>query len=123
MLQNFESLVLVWLALGFLTFITLLKIPAPYGKFSKTNGFEGLDRYRLHDVEVMLVKWNNIPSLATIRKYLKLALQLGNGRCLLATEQGDTNIWYSTSRVDSVSVPFANFKAEDFCTIASLTAW
>ena len=73
------------------------------GKFSKTNGFEGLDRYRLHDVEVMLVKWNNIPSLATIRKYLKLALQLGNGRCLLATEQGDTNIWYSTSRVDSVS--------------------
>ena len=37
MLQNFESLVLVWLALGFLTFITLLKIPAPYGKFSKTS--------------------------------------------------------------------------------------
>ena len=37
MLQNFESLVLAWLALGFLTFITLLKIPAPYGKFSKTS--------------------------------------------------------------------------------------
>ena len=37
MLQNFESLVLIWLGLGFITFITLLKIPAPYGKFSKTN--------------------------------------------------------------------------------------
>ena len=37
MLQNFESLVLIWLGLGFFTFITLLKIPAPYGKFSKTN--------------------------------------------------------------------------------------
>jgi 3-oxo-5-alpha-steroid 4-dehydrogenase 1 len=37
MLQNFESLVLIWLSIGFITFITLLKIPAPYGKFSKTN--------------------------------------------------------------------------------------
>ena len=37
MLQNFESLVLIWLALGLITFIVLLKIPAPYGKFSKTN--------------------------------------------------------------------------------------
>ena len=37
MLQNFESLVLIWLGLGFITFITLLKIPAPYGKFSKTK--------------------------------------------------------------------------------------
>ena len=37
MLQNFESLVLIWLGIGFITFITLLKIPAPYGKFSKTN--------------------------------------------------------------------------------------
>ena len=37
MLQNFESLVLIWLGIGFMTFITLLKIPAPYGKFSKTN--------------------------------------------------------------------------------------
>ena len=37
MLQNFESIVILWLLLGFITFITLLRIPAPYGKFAKNN--------------------------------------------------------------------------------------
>ena len=73
------------------------------GEFLQTAGFEGLDRYRLHDVEVLLVKWHSTPNLSTIRKYLKIALQLGNGRSLLASEGGDTNTWYSTSRVDSAS--------------------
>ena len=37
MLLNFESIVILWLLLGFITFITLLRIQAPYGKFAKNN--------------------------------------------------------------------------------------
>lgn len=37
MIQNFELLVLIWLAIGLIAFITLLFIPAPYGKFAKNS--------------------------------------------------------------------------------------
>ena len=37
MIQNFELLVLAWLGIGLIAFITLLKIPAPYGKFAQEN--------------------------------------------------------------------------------------
>ena len=37
MIDNFELLVLAWLAIGLIAFITLLYIPAPYGKFAKKN--------------------------------------------------------------------------------------
>jgi excinuclease ABC subunit A len=71
------------------------------GQFLETNGFEGLDRYRLHDVEVLLEKWTSVPDRAMIRHSLRNSLQIGNGRSLLASMNGETSIWYSTSRVDS----------------------
>ena len=37
MIDNFELLVLAWLSIGLIAFITLLYIPAPYGKFAKKN--------------------------------------------------------------------------------------
>ena len=37
MIQNFELLVLAWLGIGLIAFITLMKIPAPYGKFAREN--------------------------------------------------------------------------------------
>ena len=37
MIQNFEQLISLWLIIGIITFFTLLKIPAPYGKFAKNN--------------------------------------------------------------------------------------
>ena len=50
-----------------------------------------------------LEKWVALPSKAAIRKSVSQALQIGKGRALLASMDGQTNIWYSTSRVDSLS--------------------
>ena len=73
------------------------------GEFLKSNEFKGLDRYRVHNVEVLLEKWVALPSKKVIRKSVTKALQIGKGRALLASMDGHTNIWYSTSRVDSLS--------------------
>ena len=37
MLQNYQTGLEYWFLLGFITFLILLKMPAPYGKFSKPN--------------------------------------------------------------------------------------
>ncbi|MEC7822245.1 MAG: DUF1295 domain-containing protein [Candidatus Neomarinimicrobiota bacterium] len=37
MLQIYEAILIPWVILGCITFFVLLKIPAPYGKFTKTN--------------------------------------------------------------------------------------
>ena len=37
MLQIYQAGINYWFLLGFITFLVLLKIPAPYGKFSKSN--------------------------------------------------------------------------------------
>ena len=73
------------------------------GEFLESNGFNGLDRYRIHNVEVLLEKWVALPSKTAIRKSVSQALQIGKGRALLTSMDGHTNIWYSTSRVDSLS--------------------
>ena len=71
------------------------------GKFLKTQSFEGLDRYRLHDIEVLLESWTEIPSKTILEKCIKDSLQLGNSRCLIVSKNEKINNWYSTSRVDS----------------------
>ena len=71
------------------------------GKFLQTQGFEGLDRYRLHDIEVILECWTQIPSKDSLNQSIQNSLKLGNGRCLLTTINEKTSIWYSTSKVDS----------------------
>ena len=35
--QIYEAILMPWIILGCITFLVLLKIPAPYGKFTKTN--------------------------------------------------------------------------------------
>ena len=37
MLQIYEAILMPWVILGCITFLVLLKIPAPYGKFTKTS--------------------------------------------------------------------------------------
>jgi excinuclease ABC subunit A len=71
------------------------------GKIFDTQGFKGLDRYRLHDIEVLLESWTEIPSKEKLKQCIKISLQLGNGRCLIASKDEKTSSWYSTSRVDS----------------------
>ena len=46
-----------------------------------TEGFEGLDRYRLHDIEVEVGNWEKTPFIANLKSSIDLALK-GQGRCL-----------------------------------------
>ena len=75
------------------------------GDLLACEGFAGLDRYREHDVEVVLGAWKSGeftpegPAKAP-RAALELALSLGSGAALLATAKGKNLEHLSTRRVD-----------------------
>ena len=69
------------------------------GRYLDTLGFEGLDRYRLHDIEVVVGSWKKMPSLAHLKSCIELAIKIGKGRCALV-QKGNSDIWFSTTRID-----------------------
>ena len=70
------------------------------GVFYSTENFPGLDRYRIHDVEAVIVRWSKVPSVAQIKSFVQHALDIGNGRCLITNIENNEEIWHSTNRVD-----------------------
>ena len=70
------------------------------GVYFRTEAFEGLDRYRIHDIEAVITKWSKNPSRAQIKSFIQYALEVGSGRCLLSNIDCDDDTWYSTKRVD-----------------------
>ena len=72
------------------------------GKFLPTTSFDGLDRYRQHDIEVVISSWQNKPNRITLEDSLKYALKIGKGRCLLLLKNGEQS-WFSTRKVDPTS--------------------
>ena len=72
------------------------------GQYLDTLGFEGLDRYRLHDIEVVVGSWKNMPSLTHLKSCIDLAIKTGKGRCALVPK-GGSDIWFSTTRIDPVN--------------------
>ncbi len=67
------------------------------GQVYPANAFTKLDRYREHDVEVV------VADLKTDRDHpaaLTTALRLGRGSCFLLTPQGKILSWFSTTRTD-----------------------
>ncbi|MBP7141771.1 MAG: excinuclease ABC subunit UvrA [Opitutaceae bacterium] len=93
------------------------------GRFVRADAFEKLDRYREHDIEVVIGDLKAAPShsarsaepvraktkgrarvvqrqLKSTGEYLQEALQLGKGSCFLATPQGEILSWFSTTRTD-----------------------
>ena len=69
------------------------------GQIAKTDDFEGLDRYREHNVEVVIEQWTAKPLKTDLEKSVRKALDLGQGRCLVLSG-GGKETWHSTSRVD-----------------------
>lgn len=69
------------------------------GSFFTTDSFEGLDRYRSHDIEVTIDSWNKAPTKKSLGHAVKYSLQIGKGRCLLLLSNGD-QAWFSTRKVD-----------------------
>ena len=69
----------------------------------KQMDLKGLDRYRAHDVEILLHQWAHVQKKEIIKRDLSEALRIGKGRILLTSTKGEKQFWYSTSRVDSLT--------------------
>ncbi len=72
------------------------------GHFEAIADFEKLDRYREHDIEVVVKTFQlGGEKLSKLdRKTLQEALRLGKGACFLAMPSGKITSWFSTSRTD-----------------------
>jgi len=83
------------------------------GNFINLSAFQKLDRYREHDIEVVVseivLKGKSIKSqINRLREKendlnLNKALKLGKGSCFLATHASEIIAWYSTTRTDAVT--------------------
>ena len=67
-----------------------------------TEGFEGLERYVEHDVEVVVTNLGG-SSFRTLRDALEKALALGKGSSFLLNEKKGDLTWFATTRVDPVT--------------------
>ncbi len=82
------------------------------GKVIRTDAFEKLDRYKEHDVEVVIadLKGSTKPG-----PELERALQVGKGSCFLATPGGGALAWFSTTRTDiETGESFPELDPKDF---------
>ena len=83
------------------------------GKFTSLSIFRKLDRYREHDIEVVVSEIDlKGKSFKTQFNHLKAkdknfnlnqALKIGKGSCFLATRTSEIIAWYSTTRTDEVT--------------------
>jgi excinuclease ABC subunit A len=67
------------------------------GRLLRVDTFQKLDRYKEHDVEVVVADLKSDPKPG---QALETALRLGKGSCFLVTPQGDVLSWFSTTRTD-----------------------
>ena len=70
------------------------------GRVFPVAAFTKLDRYREHDVEVVVADLKDDSSPKASHEALQLALRLGHGGCFLLTPAGDVLSWFSTTRTD-----------------------
>jgi len=82
------------------------------GELVRVDEFEKLDRYKEHDIEVVVadLKAKSSESRAeslrsgsqpsALSSQLSKALSLGKGSCFLLTERGEILSWFSTTRTD-----------------------
>jgi excinuclease ABC subunit A len=73
------------------------------GRLLAVEAFTKLDRYKEHDIEVVVADLKQPATGATGRREqtaLDTALRLGKGACFLLTPQGQILSWFSTTRTD-----------------------
>jgi len=73
------------------------------GRLLRVDTFQKLDRYKEHDIEVVVADLRGRPSRETISSGLALGLKLGQGACFLLTPAGEVLSWFSTTRTDILS--------------------
>jgi excinuclease ABC subunit A len=72
------------------------------GRILRADTFEKLDRYKEHDIEVIVADLKAEPTekRKLEKSPLETALRLGKGACFLVTPTGETLSWFSTTRTD-----------------------
>ena len=72
------------------------------GRILRADAFEKLDRYKEHDIEVVIADLKGEPgeNRKNDKSPLETALRLGKGACFLLTPSGDVLSWFSTTRTD-----------------------
>jgi excinuclease ABC subunit A len=82
------------------------------GKVIRVDAFQKLDRYKEHDVEVVIADLRGSPKPG---QALERALQVGKGSCFLATPAGEVLSWFSTTRTDiETGESFPELDPKDF---------
>ncbi|HVS54260.1 MAG TPA: excinuclease ABC subunit UvrA [Opitutaceae bacterium] len=74
------------------------------GRLTRVDAFQKLDRYKEHDIEVVVADLKSANLSAGGLKFqneaLDKALKVGKGACFLVTERGEIPSWFSTTRTD-----------------------
>ena len=77
------------------------------GRLTRVDAFAKLDRYKEHDIEVVVADLKatavaGAGALALVKsgRALAEALRVGKGACFLLTPQGEVLSWFSTTRTD-----------------------
>ena len=72
------------------------------GRLIRVENFQKLDRYKEHDIEVVVADLKTARPLSRATA-LTTALKLGQGACFLLTPHGQILSWFSTTRTDITS--------------------
>jgi len=82
------------------------------GKLARADAFRKLDRYKEHDIEVVVA---DLKGSASPGHALDRALQVGKGSCFLLTPGGEVLSWFSTTRTDvETGESFPELDPKDF---------
>ncbi|HVW20156.1 MAG TPA: excinuclease ABC subunit UvrA [Opitutaceae bacterium] len=73
------------------------------GRLVRAEDFTKLDRYREHDIEVVVADLKAKGATASPAQALDQALRLGHGSCFLLLPDGQVLSWFSTTRTDVAS--------------------
>ena len=87
------------------------------GQLTPVDAFQKLDRYKEHDIEVVVADLAPSPNapLPNRSAALESALKLGKGSCFLLTPDGTVLSWFSTTRTDiETGESFPELDPKDF---------
>jgi len=70
------------------------------GRLIAVEAFQRLDRYKEHDIEVIVADLKGSDQVAAA---LTTALRIGQGACFLLMPDGETLSWFSTTRTDAAT--------------------
>lgn len=73
------------------------------GQFVNINEFKRLDRYKEHDIELIINDLSKTQSSRVIQGHMANAIEIGKGSALLVNAHSQILSWFSTKRADPIT--------------------